>query len=124
VLAVRAGTIDEVETVFELDPEERDTDPYYVDLRFANVGDQTIERELGVSMEDQDGDLISPVVIFDFGGPPYEPCTDDTEGQLAPGERFETCALFLLPEGRRPARVSFLPNVPGQATDWVYWAIP
>ena len=124
VLGVRPGTIEELETIFELDLEERTKAPYYVDVRFENDGEETIERELSVSMEDQDGNLISPVVIFDFGGPPYESCTDNTEGQLAPGESFETCTLFLVPEGRRAARVSFLPNVPGEETDWVYWAIP
>ncbi len=122
-LAVRTGTIAELEAGgFQIDDEDRGKTPVYVDVRYENKGTETIDRRLGVSLEDQDGNLISSVVIFDYGGDPYAPCPDKRDGALAPGDQFETCTLFLVGEGRHPTQVSFLPNVPGKATDFVYWA--
>ena len=124
VLAVRTGTVAELEDGgFDVDEEDREKVPTYVDVRFANRGTTAIDRNLRVSMEETDGDLISPVVIFNFGDIVYEPCPDRTEGELAPQQEFETCVLFLIEAGDPAARVSFLPHVPGQETDWVYWAL-
>ncbi len=124
VLAVRTGTIAELEAGFEIDPDQRTKTPIYVDARFENRGSQAINRELGVSLEDQDGNLISNVVIFNYGGDVFAPCPDNTEGELAPGEQFETCSLFLVDEGRTPTRVSFLPLPLGNDTVSVYWSVP
>jgi len=124
VLAVRTGTIAELEAAgFQLDPDEKAMTPTYVDVRYENKGTQVVDRSLGVSLEDQDGKLISPVVVFDFGAPPYAMCPDRTEGELAPGERFESCSLFLVGQGRTPTKVSFLPYDPQKETEFVYWAI-
>ncbi len=125
VLDVREGTVDELEDGgFDVDEEDRSKVVRYVDVRFENRGTNTIGRgPLRVSMEEPDGDLISPVVIFNFGDVTYAPCPDTTEGDLAQGQSFETCVLFLLPAEDAAARVSFLPHVPGQETDWVYWAV-
>lgn len=124
-LAVRTGTMAELEAGgFEVDAEDQEKTPMYVDVRYVNKGSQTIDRELRVSVEDPEGNLISPVVVFNYGGVAYEPCPDTTEGELAPGQSFETCVLFFVGRSTKAARVSFLPNVPGKDTDWVYWAIP
>lgn len=125
VLAVRTGTVDELEDGgFNVDEEDRAKVPTYVDVRFENRGSNTLARgPLGVSMEEADGDLISPVVIFNFGDITYAPCPDRTEGDLAPGQSFESCVLFLLPGEDAAGRVSFLPHMPGHETDWVYWAL-
>lgn len=40
-----------------------------------------------------------------------------------PGESFEGCTLFLVPEGREPSKVSFLPHDPGNETEFVYWNV-
>ena len=124
ILAVRTGTIAELEAAFEIDPDQRTKRPIYVDVRFENRGSQAINRELGVSLEDQDGNLISNVVIFNYGGDVFAPCPDNTEGELAPGEQFETCSLFFVDEGRTPTRVSFLPLPLGNDTVSVYWSVP
>ncbi len=125
VLDVRPGTIDELaDGGFDVDEEDRDKVVTYVDVKFENRGTATIGRgPLRVSMEEPDGDLISPVVIFNFGDVTYAPCPDTTEGDLAPGQSFETCVLFLVHKDDPAGRVSFLPHVPGQETDWVYWAL-
>jgi hypothetical protein len=125
VLDVREGTMDDLAAGgYEVDEEDLSKTPIYVDVRYENKGDETITRELRTSLEDQDGNLITAVTIFNYGGQPFETCTDNTEGELAPGESFESCVLHFAPEGREPTRVSFLPYVPGEETDWVYWQIP
>ena len=59
VLAVRKGAQEDLTNAgFEVDPEDRSTTSYYVDARYENTGDATVERNLGVSLEDSDGDLI------------------------------------------------------------------
>jgi len=124
-LAVRTGTIADLEAGgLSVDAKDRARTPTYVDVRYENRGSQTIDRRLRVSMEDGSGKLISPVTIFNFGGVVYEPCPDRTDGALAPGEKFETCVLFLVDPAHKAARVSFLPHVPGKDTDWVYWNVP
>ncbi len=122
-LAVRPGTIAELEAGgFSLDEDEKSLVPMYVDARFENKGSETISRQQRVGMENQDGDLINAVAIIDLGGEPYEPCADNrSDEDLAPGDSFESCTLFLLDPGESAARVSFLPFAPGVESDWVYW---
>ncbi len=124
VLRVRKGTQKELKDAgFTLDPDEQSATPYYVDARFTNKGSNAIKRDLSLSLEDQDGNLISSTVIIELGGTPFQKCRKNTEGELAPGESFETCTLFLVPKGREPSKVSFLPNDPGAETDFVYWDV-
>ena len=123
VLAVRTGTAAELEAGgFDLDAAQKAKTPTYVDVRYENKGSQAIDRNLDVSLEDQDGNLITSVAIISLGGDPFAPCTDNSTGTLAPGESFQTCTLFLVGAGRTPTRVSFLPNDPGKETDFVYWS--
>ena len=123
VLAVRQGTQQELEDGgFTLDPDEQELKPYYVDARFENQGDQAIDHRLRPGLEDEDGNLISATTIISLGGPPFDKCPQVSgEGQLEPGESNESCTLFLVEEGREPDRASFLPYVPGEETDFVYW---
>ena len=124
VLAVRQGTQEELEQGgFTLDPEEQSTTPYYVDVRYENQGTEAIKRELDVGLEDQDGRLILSTVIIDLGGAPFEKCPKVSEGDLAPGESYESCTLFLVPEGSEPSKVSFLPYDPKNETEFVYWDV-
>jgi hypothetical protein len=126
VLAVRRGTIDELEDGgFTVDEEERSRTPWYVDQRYRNEGDATLDRALRVSLENEAGDLIPAVTIFTFAGTEFDRCPDRSSGDeaFAPGDEFETCTLFFAEPGEAPARVSFLPTRPGTETDWVYWAV-
>ena len=124
VLAVRTGTIAELEAGgYEIDADQQSLTPYYVDVRFENKGSQAIDRHLGVSLEDQDGNLITSVTIFNYGGEVFAMCPDNGRGELASGDAFETCTLFLVQPGRKPTRVSFLPYDPGKETDFVYWSV-
>ncbi len=124
-LDVRTGTIEELKSAgYQLDDDQLDRTPLYVDVRAENRGTESGDRRVSVSLEDQDGNLITPVTVFDYGGPPFAACPDTNEGTFAPGDTYETCVLFLVPPGREAARVSWLPSVIGTETDWVYWAIP
>jgi hypothetical protein len=123
VLAVRKGTQEELkEHGFEVDAEARDTTPYYVDARFENQGDQPVKRNLDVSLEDADGNLIGRTLVFNYGNKPYKPCTEVTEGTLKPGESYESCTLFLVKEGVEVGKVSYLSdNGPDKEPEFVYW---
>ena len=125
VLAVRTGTIAELEAGgFELSDAQKAKTPTYVDARFKNRGTAAIDKHLGVSLEDQDGNLITSVAVINLGGDTYQPCPDNGgSGSLAPGEKFDTCDLFLVPSGKTASKVSFLPNTPGKATDFIYWSV-
>ena len=125
VLEVTRGTQEELkEGGLDVDdPEEQSATPYYVDVRYANNGSQAIKRELNVGLEDEDGNLISATTIISFGGPPFAKCARADNGELAPGQSYESCTLFLVPEGKDPSRVSFLPYDPEEETEFVYWAV-
>jgi hypothetical protein len=124
VLKVRPGTQAELEAGgFSLDPDEESMTPYYVDTRYENQGTQAIKKQLNVGMEDQDGNLITATTIISLGGPPFAKCPHISEGDLAPGDSYEDCTLFLVPEDRDPSRISFLPYDPESETDFVYWDV-
>ena len=42
-------------------------------------------------------------------------------GSARPG--YESCTLFLVPEGKEPERISFLPYDPENPTEFVYWNV-
>jgi hypothetical protein len=123
VLAVRTGSFDELEAAgFEIEEDQREKTPIYVDVRFENKGSETIDRELGVSLRDQDDEIVSPVVIFNYGDITFELCPDTSEGELAPGESYQHCELFFLDPGREARRVTFLQHVPGEESQFLHWA--
>lgn len=72
-------------------------------------------------MEDEDGNSISSTTVISLGGPPFAPCPQDKDGDLAPGKSHTRCSIFLVLEGVTPKRVSFLPYDPDTSTDFVYW---
>jgi len=124
VLAVRKGTQEEMKQGgFTLEGEELTRTPYYVDTRFENQGSAAIKRQLYVAMEDQDGNLITSTTIIDLGGKPFAQCPKAGDAKLAPGQSYKSCSLFLVPEGREPTKVSFLPTDPGTPTEFVYWSV-
>ena len=124
VLAVRKGTQEQLKQGgFRLEGEELTRTPYYVDTRFENQGADPLKRQLSVSLEDQDDNLITSTTVIDLGGDPFKQCPEAGDAPLAPGQSYKSCSLFLVPEGREPTKVSFLPTVPGTPTDFVYWDV-
>jgi hypothetical protein len=124
VLKITKGTQAELkEGGFTLDPEEQEATPYYVDARYENQGSQAVKDVPDVSLEDQDGNLITGTVIISLGGPPFEKCPKNDDDDLAAGESQESCTLFLVPDGKEPSKVSFLPYDPESETEFVYWSV-
>jgi hypothetical protein len=122
VKAVRKGAMKDLTSAgYTVDKDARDDTPYYVDVGYENTGKSPIKKQLDVSFEDGDGNLITSTVVFDFGSKPFAKCPRVFEGVLAPGKSYAACTLFLVKPGVTPKRVSFLPSVPGKATDFVYW---
>ena len=125
VLGVRTGTQRELASNgLKIDPEDRDATPYYVDARFANRGENAVEQDLDVGLEDTDGNLVPRTVIFSFGDDtPFRSCPSVTEGTLEPGQSYESCTLVLVPAGVQVGKVYFLSdNGPDRAPEFVYWA--
>jgi hypothetical protein len=121
-LRVRQGTQEELsQGGLEVDPEDRSSTPYYVDVRYENQGPNEVTRNLDISLEDSDGNSLPTTLIFDFGGEPYEPCPRVTEGTLAPGENYESCTLTLVPEGADVARVLFVSQRANAEIVFTYW---
>jgi hypothetical protein len=124
VLDVRTGTQRQL-AANGLDVDDEDATPYYIDARFANKGHNAVQRNLDVGLEDADGDLLHPLVIFSIGPTrAFPPCPSVDEGKLEPGETYESCTLVLVPAGEKAARAYFLSdNGPGGDPEFVYWAI-
>ena len=129
VTDVRQGTIEELEKAgLELDEDERDLVPHYVDATYENTGDETVKRTMRVSIEDADDNLINPTVVFDFSGGKGKdkapgPCPNVDDGDLAAGESFEDCTLFLASQGVEIVRVTFLSQPADGESEFVYWAV-
>jgi hypothetical protein len=122
VEAVRKGTQAELEAAgFKLDGDEKSATPYYVDVSFENQGPSDISNGLSVSMTDDKGGSISSTTIIDLGGEPFKQCPQVKSGTLKTGSTLEACDLFLVPEGRTPDKLSFLPYDPKSETEFVYW---
>ncbi len=125
VLAVRKGTQEELAANgLEVDPVDRTATPYYVDARFENQGPNAVRRTLRVGLEDDDGNLVHSTLVFGLGDVAFEPCRTIAEGTLEPGESYESCTLFLVPDGVDVAKVEFLSDRgPGEEPEFVYWAV-
>lgn len=124
VLAVRTGTQEELEeNGFRLDPDEKDATPYYIYVRFANKGPNTVKRNLHVGLEDSGGNLIRSPIVFRYGDRLFEQCPESDDGTLKSGETYESCTLALVPKGVDAAKVHFLSdNGPNEEPELVYWA--
>jgi hypothetical protein len=125
VLAVRAGTQAElVAGGFKVDDKDKSSTPYYVDARYSNKGKGSLPRSLSVSMEDAKGNSVPTTLVFDLGGTPFAPCKDNNDPavNLAPGESYETCTLFLVPKGTKLDRVRFVSQAADATITFTDWA--
>lgn len=124
VLAVREGTQSQlVEGGFTIDDDIKDTTPYYVDVRYENVGDGEAMTNLLVGMEDTKGNSIPTTLVFDYGGTPFTHCPDAETKPLPTGASYESCTLFLVPNGTKLARVRFVSQAPDAKITFTDWAV-
>lgn len=118
ITAVREGAISDLtDAGYNLDDEELATTPYYVDIAFQYDGEGTAVLRTP-SGEDQNGDLLHPLIMMNFGGGPgFEPCpgVPDT---IAAGQSATGCSVVLVPEGRQLEQISYYP---GAGAGFIYW---
>lgn len=125
VTDVRAGTRDELTKAgFEVDDEDQNSTPYYIDARYENRGQTPVKRNIDVSLEDSDGESLPSTLIFDFGDRGYKPCPNVSEGRLAPGESYESCTLVLVPDDRDVDKVLFVSQKANSEIVFTRWEAP
>lgn len=83
------------------------TVPYYVEVKYENLGKLKLERYLmDPSIEDKGGQEYEPVNLIIVNGT-FKQCPNPRKERLAPGESFTLCAPVLLPKGKTYERVRF-----------------
>jgi hypothetical protein len=124
VLGVRKGTQEELAAGgLQVDDEDKDTTPYYVDARYGNKGTAPVKRSFSVAMEDTDGQSVPTTLIFGIGNEPFEKCEAVRDGNVAPGESYESCTLFLVPKGSTPDVVRFVSQDKSAKITFTDWKI-
>ena len=117
VTDVRRGSVSELAEAFELDADEKDMTPYYVDVTFTNDGDGVVDLHTPSGV-DGDDNLLQPLVVIAIGdAPAYDPCPALAE-TLAAGASTSGCAIVLVPQDVELERVSYLG---GTGQDFEYW---
>ena len=106
VTDVRRGTKEELtKGGLELDEDNSDSTPYYIDSRFENRGQNAVPRNISLMLEGSDEKSLPGTLFLNYGDKPYKPCPDKSKGTLKPGESFETCTLVLVPAGEEAETV-------------------
>ena len=106
VTGVREGTTAALEASgFDLEPDEAEKTPYYVDVSFTNEGPEPIEPA-SVLGESASGEAISALTLIDFGTS-FDPCPGMPE-RIRPQGAAEGCAVLLAPPGAELTSVKYL----------------
>ncbi len=117
VLRVRKGKISDFKD-FNLDAKQKKTVPYYVDVKYENLGKLKLQRFLmDPSIEDSDGAEYKPLNLIVLSGT-FKKCPEPSKARLRPGDSFTLCAPVLLPRGKTYERVVFQGDV---LKDPYYW---
>ena len=99
VLRVRKGKISDFKD-FNLDKEQRNTVPHYVEVKYENLGDLKLQRFLmDPAIEDTDGQEYKPLNLIVLSGT-FKKCPQPSKARLRGGQSFTLCAPFLLPHGQ------------------------
>jgi hypothetical protein len=97
-VSVKAGSIGDLAD-FNLDAQSKVSDPFYVTVRFENVGPLPMEPGgiFGViTAHNTSGDELNRLsLIGDFA-----PCQGDVPDNLAVGESYTDCEVYLAPAGQ------------------------
>ena len=110
VQAVRKGKISDFKD-FNLDAKQKQTTPYYVIVKYENLGNLRLERFLlDPSIEDTDGEEYKPLNLIVLSGT-FNKCPNPAKAKLQPGKSFKLCAPILLPKGKTYERVRFQGDV-------------
>ncbi|MEY2516808.1 MAG: hypothetical protein QOJ89_4166 [bacterium] len=110
VLRVRKGKISDFKG-FNLDAKQKATVPYYVEVKYENLGELKLQRFLmDPSIEDSEGQEYKPINLIVLNGT-FKPCPNPSHSRLLPGKSFTLCAPVLLPKAKTYERVRFSGDV-------------
>ena len=117
VLRVRKGKISDFKD-FNLDARQKRTVPYYVDVKYENLGKLKLQRFLmDPSIEDTDGTEYKPINLIVLSGS-FKVCPEPAKARLRGGQSFTLCAPVLLPKGKTFERVRFQGDVTKDPYFW------
>ncbi len=117
VLRVRKGKISDFKG-FNLDKEQKNTVPYYVEAKYENLGDLKLQRFLmDPAIEDTEGQEYRPLNLIVLSGT-FKKCPSPSRSRLLGGQSFTLCAPFLLPRGKTYERVRFQGDVTQDPYFW------
>ena len=117
VLRVRKGKISDFKD-FNLDKKQKNTVPYYVDVKYENLGQLRLKRFLlDPSIEDSEGMEYKPLNLIVLSGT-FKKCPKPSRAPLPGGRSFTLCAPFLLPRGKTYERVRFQGDVTKDPYFW------
>jgi hypothetical protein len=84
VKKVRRGKISDFKD-FNLDAKQKQTTPYFIDVKYENLGTLKLQRFLmDPSIEDSDGQEYKPINLIVVGGT-FKPCPNPSRSRLLPG---------------------------------------
>lgn len=122
---VRAGSIRDLGN-YELSNTQKNLVPWYVTFEYRNVGKEKLLPTMddGVELRTVAGREVQPVSLFDFSPAAQGEGIDQCRGsvpntRLEPKATLTLCTVHLLPEGDRPAMVSFQGE--GKAAKTLMW---
>lgn len=117
VLRVRKGKISDFKD-FNLDADEKNTVPHYVEVKYENLGDLKLQRFLmDPAIEDTEGNEYKPLNLIVLSGT-FKQCPQPSKARLRGGQSFTLCAPFLLPKGKTYERVRFQGDVTKDPYFW------
>ena len=117
VLRVRKGKLADFKD-FNLDAKQKQTVPYYVEVKYENLGTLKLQRFLlDPSIEDTDGQEYKPLNLIVLNGT-FKTCPTPSRSRLRAGQSFTLCAPFLLPRGKTYERVRFQGDVTKDPYFW------
>jgi len=117
VLRVRKGKISDFKG-FNLDKDQKNTVPYYVEAKYENLGDLKLQRFLmDPAIEDTEGQEYRPLNLIVLSGT-FKKCPSPSRSRLRGGQSFTLCAPFLLPRGKTYERVRFRGDVTKDPYFW------
>jgi hypothetical protein len=117
VQKIRKGRISDFKD-FNLDAKQKRTTPYFVDVKYENLGKLKLQRFLlDPSIEDADGQEYKPLNLIILSGT-FKKCPQPSRSRLRAGQSFTLCAPFLLPTGKTLERVRFQGDVTKDPYFW------
>ena len=117
VLKIRKGKISDFKD-FNLDAKQKRTTPYFVDVKYENLGKLKLQRFLmDPSIEDAGGQEYKPLNLIILSGT-FKKCPQPSRSRLRGGQSFTLCAPFLLPKDKTFERVRFQGDVTKDPYFW------